>query len=242
MKKFLTTVLACLLVCVGLFTLYGCEPERDFNGVYRLDYAFYGEGADTPQYQYELADTEVYIVINETVITEYVFAKTDASTKRLISMQVMNNLTLPEFVVTKEGNVEYFTNFTNLNRYDEGTNQYKIARWSYVKVTNLPVILQNSLVPYFGKYVVDTSAGSNLVVSDLSNCSLTLNGNLIIKDGETTTTYNYVSGSNRIHTFEYDGTRVQLEVVNSKLTVYFQETSANGNYIIWKIDTPIEEL
>ncbi len=237
MKKFLTSIFACLFVVISIFTISGCEKKRDYNGIYKLSFACYLNDNKIETYSLDTNTTyETYIKIEGQKVTEYVFKYSVNDTKDLISLTVPSTV-LPEFYITKEGDTEYFTNFTNLNRYIEGTNQNKIERWTYIKVDSLPNIAQNELVQYFGNYELEQEWRSGQQVANPTKVKLEVNGNIKFTTGEgdsaVKTEYTYGGTNNGIYMFFNSDVTMNLVITGEKIKTFLSSGNADRDYSIY---------
>jgi len=234
-KKFLTSMVLCLMAVIGVFSLFGCEKNRDMTGVYKLSFAIYSEGDSIQVYNLdENPEFEYYIQIQGTTVTEYKVFPTEPM-KTLYNMEKMVNLTLPEFQITKEDGIEYFHNYTNLNRYEQGANQSKIERWTYVKVEKLPNLVQNSLIQYFGEYSLSEKwvGGDRQPNEDIK---LVLNGNIKLISGEDTAEYIFEGkDSSGAYVYKKDDLTIYLTMNGNKVKTYTNPATINSDYNLFEI-------
>lgn len=233
MKKFLASIIMCAAVVMCIFTFAGCEKELDMNGTYKLVYALYSEQGNIEVFNDETSNIETYIKINGTTITEFNFKKSDAQAKNLISMQSTTHLNLPEFVVTKEDGVDYFTNFDNLGKYEENKNINKIERWSFVKVDSIPKIVQNELVGYFGEYNLTTRYVGGKPQTNVSNLKLIVNGNLTFVEDGNETVYTFEEIKNGVYSYVYNNTKINLAIVDGKVRTFASTENSSTDYNLY---------
>jgi len=234
MKKIFASIFACVALVLGMFTFMGCEKDVDLTGTYKLVFALYTDNGTIVTYSEDEADTETYIKINGTTISEYTFKKSDDTKKVLINSESITHLTLPEFTITKEGKQEYFTNYTNLGRYDEATNQYKTERWTYVKVNAMPVVVQSDLVEYFGDYTITDKYVGGVRQSETGDVKLKVNGNITLTIDGVATEYVFTGVNNKIFTYLNGSTQINLAIINGRIKTSFATENADTDYNLFK--------